>query len=93
VKPRVLHFFSTRFYDELIKDRVTTRWAAVSRLPDPPALITIRSQVTQEVWRAQTDAFRSEVVAALETQHKAASEAYAMATSGEAPKTPEEYDL
>ncbi|KAJ7851697.1 hypothetical protein B0H13DRAFT_1904987 [Mycena leptocephala] len=92
-KLRVLHYFSRKFYDELIKNEVTTRYAALSRLPNPPAVITVRNAVTKQVWHAQTEAFRSEVLAAREAEHKAALEAYSVAVSGEVPTTAEEYNI
>ncbi|KAF7330700.1 hypothetical protein MSAN_02448100 [Mycena sanguinolenta] len=93
VKPRVLHFYSRRFYDERIKSRVETRWAAVSRLPNPPALVTVRNLVTKEAWESETEAFRAEVVAALEKEHANALEAYKMALAKETPTTAEEFDV
>lgn len=91
VKARTLHYFSQKFYDELVKDEVTTRYAALSRLPNPPAVITVRNAVTKQVWNAQTDAFRAEVLEAREAEHKVAMEAYSMAAPGDMPSTAEEY--
>ncbi|KAJ7838422.1 hypothetical protein B0H13DRAFT_2367447 [Mycena leptocephala] len=92
-KLRVLHYFSRKFYDELIKDVVTTCYATLSRLPNPPAVITVRNAVTKQVWHAQTEAFRSEVLAAREAEHQAALEAYSVAVSGEVLTTAEEYNI
>ncbi|KAJ7456315.1 hypothetical protein B0H11DRAFT_2244232 [Mycena galericulata] len=92
VKPRVLHFYSRRFYGERIKDRVTARWAAVSRLPNPPQPITVRNKVTKEAWLAETAAFKKETEDAMENEHKAALAAYTQAVSGETPNTPEGYN-
>ncbi|KAJ7678417.1 hypothetical protein B0H14DRAFT_3536479 [Mycena olivaceomarginata] len=92
-KLRIVHFYSRRFYHERVKDRVTARWAALSKLPNPPKEITVRNQVTKECWEAEDPAFQDEVRAALKSEHKAAQEAYATATSGEAPTTAEEYDI
>jgi hypothetical protein len=92
-KLRVVHFYSRRFYQERIKDRVTARWAAVSKLANPPKEITIRNQVTKECWDAEDPSFQEEVEAALQNEHKAAKKAYTTATSGEAPTTAEEYDM
>ncbi|KAJ6458522.1 hypothetical protein C8R45DRAFT_1110053 [Mycena sanguinolenta] len=64
VKSRVLHFYSRHFYDDRIKLRVLTRWAALSRLSKPPALITVRNAVTKEAWEAESQEFRDEVIAA-----------------------------
>ncbi|KAJ7429265.1 hypothetical protein B0H11DRAFT_1945400 [Mycena galericulata] len=36
IKPRVLHYYSRKFYDERIKDKVAKRWAEVSHLPVRP---------------------------------------------------------
>jgi hypothetical protein len=93
VKPRIFHFYSRRFYQERVKPRVTARWAALSRLENPPKEITVRNAVTKECWASESDAFKAEVEAALESEHKAAMDAYAVATSGEAPTTAEEYNV
>jgi hypothetical protein len=93
VKPRILHFYSRRYYQTHVKERVTARWTAMSQLPDPPKEITVRNAVTKECWLAEPEAFRAEVEAALENEHKTALEAYTTATSGEAPTTPEEYNM
>jgi hypothetical protein len=92
-KLRVLHYFSRKFHDELIKDEVTKRYAALSRLPNPPAVITVRNAVTKQVWSAQTDGFRADVLAAREAEHKAALDAYSVAVSGDVPTTAEEYSM
>jgi hypothetical protein len=93
VKPCILHFYSHRYYQTHVKERVTARWTAMSQLPDPPKEITVRNAVTKECWLAEPEAFRAEVEAALENEHKTALEAYTTATSGEAPMTPEEYNM
>ncbi|KAJ6463637.1 hypothetical protein C8R47DRAFT_1225128 [Mycena vitilis] len=93
VKKRVLHYFSNRFYDELIRDRVATRWALAQKLPKPPAIVSLRSKITKEVWGEQTQAFKDALMAARETEHTTAKEAYAMATSGGVPKSAEEYGV
>lgn len=92
VKPCVLHFYSRRFYHSRIKGHVAERWAEVSRLPNPPKEIKVRNAVTKERWDAETPAFRAEVLEAIAAEHNAAVEAYQVATSGEAPTTPAEYD-
>ncbi|KAJ7475543.1 hypothetical protein B0H11DRAFT_2235253 [Mycena galericulata] len=93
VKPRVLHYYSRKFYHERIKDRVTARWAAASRLPKPPHPITVRNTVTKECWLGETEPFKKEVLEAIKNEHKAAQEAYTLATSGEVPTTPEGFNV
>ncbi|KAJ7204882.1 hypothetical protein B0H12DRAFT_1243557 [Mycena haematopus] len=95
VKPRILHFYSRRFYNERVKDCVTARWAAASRLPshERPKEITIRAAVTKECWAAESDDFKREVELSLEKEHAAAMEAYECAISGDAPTKPQEYDI
>lgn len=93
VKPRILHFYSRRFYHERVKGRVTARWQTASQLSSPPKVIALRNMVTKECWQGETDAFKAEVEAALENEHKAAVEAYSVATSGETPTTAVEYDM
>ncbi|KAJ7446062.1 hypothetical protein FB451DRAFT_1412422 [Mycena latifolia] len=93
VKPRELHYYSRRFYTERIKDRVAARWGAVSRRPNPPAIIKIRNQVTKEAWNGESEPFKAEVRAAIEQEHKVATEAYSLVVSGAAPTTAAEYDI
>lgn len=92
-RPRVIHFYSRRYYEARIKSRFEARWAAASKLSKPPAQITVHNVVTREAWAAETEPFKLEVEAALEAEHKAAREAYDTAISGEAPTTPEEYQV
>jgi hypothetical protein len=89
----VIHFYSRRFYHERVKDRVTAHWAALVHLENRPKEITVRNAVTKECWEAEPEAFKEEVRAALESEHQAVKEAYVIATSGETPKTPGEYDM
>ncbi|KAJ7029961.1 hypothetical protein C8F04DRAFT_1187135 [Mycena alexandri] len=93
VKPRELHWYSHHFYTERIRPRVEARWAAVSRRPNPPAIIKVRNAVTKEAWLSETEEFKAEVRSALDAAHSVALEAYGMATSGEVPTTPHEYDV
>ncbi|KAK6992520.1 hypothetical protein R3P38DRAFT_3225587 [Favolaschia claudopus] len=93
VKPRILWFYSHRFYNERVKDHVTARWAAVSRLPDAPKEITVRNAVTKECWERESESFKAEVREALEKEYEAAKAAHAIATAAEAPKTAEEYNV
>jgi hypothetical protein len=66
----------------------------LSRLEEQrPKEITVRNAVTKECWEAESEAFKKEVKAALDTEHEAAKEAYTIATSGESPQTPEEYNM
>jgi hypothetical protein len=93
VKTRILHYYSQHFYEERIKPRFTRRWAAVSRLPNPPAPLALRNLVTREAWAGETEGFKAEVKAAREDEHQRAKEAYAIAVSAEVPATAEEYDV
>ncbi|KAF8208329.1 hypothetical protein K438DRAFT_1961822 [Mycena galopus ATCC 62051] len=90
VKQRALHFYSNNFYYERIKPHVVTRWAAVSCLPNPLALVTIRNVVMKEAWVAETPAFRADVEQAVEKEHAAA---YATAMAKETPSSAEEYSV
>ncbi|KAJ7105094.1 hypothetical protein C8R43DRAFT_1140885 [Mycena crocata] len=73
--------------------RVAARWAVVSRLPNHPKLVTVRNQVTKQAWESETEAFREEVLAALESEHKIAQEAYKVALAADSPSTPAQYDV
>ncbi|KAJ7917312.1 hypothetical protein B0H13DRAFT_2322554 [Mycena leptocephala] len=90
---RTLHYYSHRFYEERIKPRLVVRWAAVQRLPNPPAIVTLRNKVTRECWEAENDEFKAEVLAAREAEHQLAMDAYSSAVSTETPTTPEEYSV
>ncbi|KAJ7899933.1 hypothetical protein B0H13DRAFT_2336692 [Mycena leptocephala] len=48
---------------------------------------------TQEAWLSETEGFKQEVLAAIDKDHKIVLEAYTLATSGDTPTTPEEYNL
>ncbi|KAJ6557768.1 hypothetical protein B0H19DRAFT_1070382 [Mycena capillaripes] len=93
VKTCILHYYSRHFYKEHIKSCFATRWATASRLPEPPAIVTLRNQVTKEQWDAEPEEFKAEVIAAREAEHKRAMDVYAMAVSGEVPTMPEEYNV
>ncbi|KAJ7033113.1 hypothetical protein C8F04DRAFT_1184373 [Mycena alexandri] len=93
VKKRVLHYYSRHFYAERVKARVAARWAVLSRRENPPKMITVRNTVTREAWLSETQAFRDEVILALEKEHQNAIEAYSKAVSGAVPNTPAEYDI
>ncbi|KAJ7028784.1 hypothetical protein C8F04DRAFT_1265536 [Mycena alexandri] len=93
VKTRVLHYYSHHFYAERVRPQVAARWAAMSRRENPPKMITVRNLVTREAWLAEPQAFRDEVTAALEKEHKTALEAYSIAVSSKVPATAEEYNI
>ncbi|KAJ7718491.1 hypothetical protein DFH07DRAFT_973279 [Mycena maculata] len=98
VKPRILHYYSCKFYTERIKPRVVACWNAVSRTkPVPgvkaPQLVNVWNQVTREAWNSETEPFKKEVLASMEKEHEVAKQAYELAVSGEAPSTPEGYDV
>ncbi|KAJ7026918.1 hypothetical protein C8F04DRAFT_1267515 [Mycena alexandri] len=93
VKMRTLHYYSRHFYTERIKARVAARWQALSRLPNPPKMITVRTKVTKEAWLAETQEFRDEVTLALEKEYATAQKAYQIAVAEEAPTTAEEFSV
>jgi poly(3-hydroxybutyrate) depolymerase len=93
VRTRILHYYSHHFYEERIKPQFTTRWAAVSRLPNPPAVLALRNLVTREAWAAESEAFQVEVLAAQEAEHTRAMDAYSIVVSAEVPTTAEEYNV
>ncbi|KAJ7794069.1 hypothetical protein B0H14DRAFT_3497393 [Mycena olivaceomarginata] len=73
-KPRILHYYSRRFYHQRVQAKARAEWEKVSAQENPPKEIT------------------AAVMEQLEKEHKAAVEAYTVATSGDAPKTPAEYN-
>ncbi|KAJ7042733.1 hypothetical protein C8F04DRAFT_1251547 [Mycena alexandri] len=72
VKMRTLYYYSRKFYTERVKPRVAARWQALSRLPNPPKMITLRTMVTKEAWLAETQEFRNEVQLALDKEYETA---------------------
>ncbi|KAJ7160853.1 hypothetical protein C8R46DRAFT_905183 [Mycena filopes] len=97
-RPRITSFYSARCYNERIKARFDARWAVVAAQVLPPgvkrpAAITVQNQVIKEAWEAETLPFQEEMQAALEAEHQAALDAHANVVAGEAPTTPEEYQL
>ncbi|KAJ7176399.1 hypothetical protein C8R43DRAFT_943184 [Mycena crocata] len=93
VKPRVLHYYSRRFYNERVSGRVAARWAVVARQRNAPAILTVRNEVTKQCWESETEAFRQEVMTALEAEHKIALDAYAVALATDSPTTAEDFDV
>jgi hypothetical protein len=93
VRPRILNFYSTRFYKTRIKARYDARWAEVSKLPAPPAAISVQNAIIKEAWNAETPQFKAEVEAEWTKEYEAELEAYETVVSGETPKTPEEYQM
>ncbi|KAJ6449248.1 hypothetical protein C8R47DRAFT_1084781 [Mycena vitilis] len=93
IRQRVVHFYSRRFYAERIKHRFKAKWAAVSRLDKPPAIITVQNAAIKDAWNSEPEAFKEEVRLSLENEHKAARQAYEIAASGDEPKTPEEFQI
>ncbi|KAJ6564313.1 hypothetical protein B0H19DRAFT_1067880 [Mycena capillaripes] len=91
MRPRVLHFYSERFYKDHIKWRFNTKWVVAKMKTVPPAAITLQSEAIREVWKAETEPFKAELIAELDKEHKAAQEANESTVSGEAPQTPEEF--
>ncbi|KAF8133493.1 hypothetical protein K438DRAFT_1787635 [Mycena galopus ATCC 62051] len=92
-RPRVVNFYSSRYYDDRVKSRFEARWAALSRTPARPgkplASVAVRTLVTKECWEAESGPFKAEVQEALEKEYQTALDAYEIAVSGEAPTTPE----
>ncbi|KAJ7641077.1 hypothetical protein FB45DRAFT_1021853 [Roridomyces roridus] len=90
-KQRVLDYYSNKFYHTRIKDRVIARWAAVSKLENPPHILIVRKAVTKVVWLSETPEFKAEVTAAMEKEHQLALQAHALAASLDTPQTAQEY--
>ncbi|KAJ7780553.1 hypothetical protein DFH07DRAFT_765086 [Mycena maculata] len=98
VLPRILHYYSHKYYKDRIKARFDERWASVSKVPPQPgkkpvAAITVHNTVIKEAWLAETEPFKAEVLAAMKAEHDIAVNAYSTAVSGEAPSTPGEYQI
>ncbi|KAJ7042311.1 hypothetical protein C8F04DRAFT_1252282 [Mycena alexandri] len=93
VRARITDFYSRRCYSERIKPRFEARWAVVSKQDPCPAAVMVRNAVTKEDWEAESIPFQDEMKAALEAEHAAALAAYKSVVRGEAPTTPEEYQL
>ncbi|KAJ7156209.1 hypothetical protein C8R46DRAFT_1294775 [Mycena filopes] len=93
VAQRITNFYSRKCYTERIKPRFDARWAVVSKRVPPPHAIVVQNAVIKEAWEAESAAFQAEMRIAMDAEHAAAMKAYETVISGEAPKTPEEYQL
>ncbi|KAJ7038477.1 hypothetical protein C8F04DRAFT_1256082 [Mycena alexandri] len=92
-RARITDFYSRRCYAERIKPRFEARWAVVSKQDPTLAAVVVRNAVTKEAWEAESVPFKEEMRAALEAEHAAALAAYETVVKGDAPATPEEYQL
>jgi hypothetical protein len=92
-RPRIVNFYLNRCYEERIKARFEAKWALVKDRPMAPASITVQNEVIREAWRAETPAFKAEIVEALEKEHQANLDAYEVAMSGDPPTTPEGFQM
>ncbi|KAJ6463764.1 hypothetical protein C8R47DRAFT_1079759 [Mycena vitilis] len=93
VKARTINFYSRRYYHERVAPTVTARWEAAKRLPNPPKLVTLRGAVTRELYAGESPAFKAEMQSSIEREHKAATDAYAMAMAADVPTTAEQFDV
>jgi hypothetical protein len=92
-RPCAPHFYSTHYYAKQIKPRFNAKWAAVLKLAQPPPKITVQNQVIKEAWEVESDEFKAEVMAALDSEHKVALEAHTTAVTGEIPTTPKGFQM
>ncbi|KAJ7440828.1 hypothetical protein B0H11DRAFT_2252646 [Mycena galericulata] len=74
-RPQLLHFYSRKYYDTLIKPVYEARLAKEKRTAkrtggEEPKELTLRNAVTQEMWDEETPARQKEIKDALEREHQ-----------------------
>jgi hypothetical protein len=97
VCPRLVQFYSWRFYKERVKATFEETWARINRnLEDGEELLVqvkIRNEVTKRCWDLETDAFRAEVEVALERKHNVAVESHKASLKDVPAQSAQEYHL
>lgn len=97
VRARVYNFYSSRFYAERIKPRFEEKWATQLRLCPPGekrrARISVQNEAIKEAWLAESEAFKSEVVEALNKEYDAKVEAHKTVVESETLATPESFQM
>ncbi|KAJ7439914.1 hypothetical protein B0H11DRAFT_1689121, partial [Mycena galericulata] len=94
-RPKMINFFSRKFYDKLVKDRFDDRMAALVRRKartgeEVPAEINVRNKITKEVWEEQTLAFREDVELQMEREHELAMIGWKASMADSPTRSPEE---
>ncbi|KAJ7761477.1 hypothetical protein B0H14DRAFT_3510963 [Mycena olivaceomarginata] len=97
VRTRVYNFYSSRFYAERIKPRFEEKWATQLRLCPPGekrrARISVQNEAIKEAWLAESEAFKNEVVEALNKEYDAKVEAHKTVVESETLATPESFQI
>ncbi|KAJ7840483.1 hypothetical protein B0H14DRAFT_3458019 [Mycena olivaceomarginata] len=97
VHARIHNFYSARFYNARIKPRFEEKWAAHMSLHSPgqklPAKITVQNEAIKESWLAESEAFKNEVLEALNKEHDAKVEMHKTVVESETLTTPESYQI
>ncbi|KAJ7460127.1 hypothetical protein B0H11DRAFT_1691506, partial [Mycena galericulata] len=94
-RPKIVNFFSRKFYDTLVKSRFDDRMASLTRRKartgeEVPAEIQVRNAVTKEVWDEQTFAFRADVELSMEREHEVAMVGWKASLADSPTRTPQE---
>ncbi|KAF7373976.1 hypothetical protein MSAN_00610300 [Mycena sanguinolenta] len=94
-RPRMVHFYSRKFYDDRVKPYVEERLEALTRRAelsgeDLPRKIDVISKVTAERWEAETAGFKAECQVAMEREYEAALKAWESSLADSPTQTPEE---
>lgn len=95
-RPRIIQFYSTKYYKDRIKGAYEAEWERVRALPVPagkkkPAAINVRNRVTREKWDAEDPELRKLVEQAAEDAHRKALEEYEAARTTPAAQTAQDY--
>ncbi|KAJ7437708.1 hypothetical protein FB451DRAFT_1416690 [Mycena latifolia] len=93
MRPKITQYYSSKFYNERIKDRLAARWASMERRATLSgekleAKIKVTADVTKEIWEEETQEFCEEVEAALERDYQAALKAWEASLADSPTKTP-----
>ncbi|KAJ7438839.1 hypothetical protein B0H11DRAFT_1634609, partial [Mycena galericulata] len=94
-RPKIVNFFSRKFYDTLVKSRFEDRMASLNRRKarsgeEVPAEIQVRNAVTKEVWEEQTLAFRADVELQMEREHEVALVGWKASLADSPTRSPQE---
>ncbi|KAJ7310819.1 hypothetical protein DFH08DRAFT_974219 [Mycena albidolilacea] len=92
---RLVHFYSRKYYNTRIKDRVESLLASLKRRTEHsgekmPHIINIISKVTTKVWEEETPVFQHECEMVFECEHQQTLNAWEASLADSPTRTPDE---
>jgi hypothetical protein len=95
---RITQYYSKLYYKTRIKAAYNSAWAAEGNKPvdkkaKKKAIIAVRNRVTEDAWEAESEAFRTALIARCDADHITDLDGYekALEVSKKAPDSPESY--